>query len=166
MISSELAGWSTFFSTAAEASATLAGLVMVAISANVRQIIAFKHLPRRALAAIGALCLVLAASLAALIPQPPAAFAFEIDLIAVLSWVMHLDVARRIIDGHREIGRPRRDTVISVLMGQVQVWPLTIGAVLLTLGDARGLYGLAITVCAALLVSALNGWVLLVEILR
>jgi hypothetical protein len=79
---------------------------------------------------------------------------------------MHLYVARRIIDGHREIGRSWRDTVLSLSIGQAQVWPLTAGALLLTLGDARGLYGLALTVCAALLLSALNGWVLLIEILR
>jgi len=166
MTSGDLAGWSTFFSTAAECSATLAGLVMVAVSVNLRQIIALQHLASRAAAAIGALCLVLVTSLTALIPQPPLAFAIEVDLIAGLSWFMHVYVLRRIIDGHREIGRPTRDTITSVMIGQAQVWPLTIGAVLLALGDVRGLYGLALTVCAAFLVSAMNGWVLLVEILR
>jgi modulator of FtsH protease len=166
MTSGDLAGWSTFFATAAESSATLAGLVMVAISVNVRQIIAYKHLPSRAAAAIGALCLVLVSSLLALIPQPPHAFAVEIDLVAGVSWVMHIYVSHRIIEGHREIGRSWRDTFLSLSIGQAQIWPLTFGAVLLTLGDAHGLYGLALTVCTAFLLSALNGWVLLIQILR
>jgi modulator of FtsH protease len=166
MTSGDLAGWAIFFSTAAECSATLAGLVMVAVSVNVRQILAVKHLPARAAAAITVLCLILAVSLAALLPQTPFAYALEVDLIALLSWFVHLRLAQRTVAGHRELGRPWRHTLILILMGQLQVWPVTIGAVLLTLGDARGLYGVAATVCAALLVSALNAWVLLVEVLR
>ncbi len=166
MTSGALAGWEVFFSTAAECSATLAGLVTVAVSVNVRQIIANKHLPSRAAGAISVLCLVLTVSLAALLPQAPWVYALEVDLIAILSWIVHLRLAQGIIAGHREAGRPRKDTWMLILIGQAQVWPLTVGAVMLTLGDARGLYGVAATVCAALLVSALNAWVLLVEILR
>lgn len=167
MTASDLATWSTFFSTAAEASATLAGLVMVAISVNVREIIRYKHLPSRAGAAIGSLCILLLISLAALIPQPPIAFALEVDLVAIGSWLMHVSVAQKVIEGHREIGRPRRDTIASVLIGQVQVWPLSVAGVLLTLGRGQeGLYWVAGTICVALLVSVINGWVLLVQILR
>jgi hypothetical protein len=166
MTSSDLAGWSAFFSTAAESSATLAGLVMVAISVNVREIIAYDHLPARAGAAISSLCLALVMSLAVMAPQPPMALAVEIDLAAAWSWYMHISVGMKVIQGHRKIGRPTRNTIASLALGQVQVWPLTAAAVLLTLGHVAGIYCLAITVCAALVVSVINAWVLLVEILR
>jgi hypothetical protein len=161
-----LAGWTPFFSTVAEAAATLAGLVMVAVSVNVHRIIAHKHLPARAFASIAGLVLILIVSLAALIPQTGRAFSLEIDLAAVFLWTMHVTTARQVLRGHAESGRPRYETLLSMIIGQVQVIPLTVGAILLALGHDYGLYWVAATILAALTFSVLNAWVLLVEILR
>ena len=143
MPSTELAGWANFFSAGAGCSATLAGLVMVAISVNVREIIAVSPMPARALGAIGAMALMLLLCLAALAPQSPADFAVEAAIAAGLSWALHIGVARRVITGYRAIGRPIRDGVLAVIAGQAQVWPLTIGAALLAHGDMQGLDWLA-----------------------
>ena len=163
---SPLSAWSVFFNTAAESAATLAGLVMVALSVNVQRIIAHNHLPARASGAVSALVMVLVLSLAALIPQPLSDYALELDAAAALAWLLHILTARHVIRGHVENGRPRGETVIAMILGQAQVLPLTIGAILLTLGHDIGLYWTAGSIVAVLMVSVINAWVLLVEILR
>lgn len=67
------------FVAGAGASAALAGLVIVAISVNVQEILKYRNLPSRAIATIGMLMLILVVSMAALIPdQDSAALGLEI----------------------------------------------------------------------------------------
>jgi hypothetical protein len=60
--------WKDFFVTAAGASATLVGLVIVAISVNLQRIIEQPQLPSRGGATVAALVLILITSMAELIP--------------------------------------------------------------------------------------------------
>jgi hypothetical protein len=159
-------GWTAFFSTAAESAATLAGLVIVAISVNITRILEHKHLPARAWAAISAMILVLAVSLCALIPQPPLAFAVEVDLAAAYGWVTHVLTAMSMIPANIRLGRPRYELWLGLFVGQSQVLPLTAAAVLLTLGHPSGMFWLAAALFAAVAATVMNAWVLLVEILR
>lgn len=73
-----LKSWKEFFTTAAGASATLVGLVIVAVSVNVQRILEHPQLPSRSGATVAALVLILVSSLAELIPQPIKALAIEI----------------------------------------------------------------------------------------
>ena len=57
MIEQVTAGWAEFSVATAGAGAALAGLVMVVISVNVREILASPSLPARAGAAVGSLVL-------------------------------------------------------------------------------------------------------------
>jgi hypothetical protein len=132
----------------------------------VQKIISHKHLPARALMAVGALAMALVLSLAALIPQPPVAFAVELDLAMAWAWTMHVSTGQRVYRGHRQAGRPRHERILLFVLGQVQLWPLTLGALLLTFGRMGGLYFIAAGLAASLVVSVINGWILLVEILR
>jgi modulator of FtsH protease len=61
-------GWSDFFAAEVGASAALAGLLFVAVSINLRQILKFPHLPTRALEALATLLCVLVISTFALVP--------------------------------------------------------------------------------------------------
>ena len=166
MISSILLPWQQFFSTVAEAAATLTGLVIVAVSVNLQKIIAFKHLPARAFGAIGALTALMVSCVLALIPQPVQAYAVELGGAAVVGWYLHLRTARTIFEGHAELGRPLYERVLMLAFGQVQLLPLSLGAICLGLGHPWGLYFISGTAIAALIVAVINAWVLLVEIVR
>ncbi len=166
MTSSLLADWTSFFTSTAEAAATLGGLVMVAISVNLQRILAHKHLPARASGAVGAMVVVMIIGLLGLIPQAFTAFTIEMYLTAVAAWTVQIVSFRDYIPGHIAAGRPRRERVISLVLSQAQTLPLTVGAVALTFDKGVGLYWIAGAVIASLIAAAMNAWILLVEILR
>ena len=166
MSAPELAAWQGFYSATAESAATLAGLVMVAVSVNVRQILAHKHLPARAFGTICGLMLALVMCLLGMAPQSLATYALELAVATVIGWVLFVTTAVQVISGHIRVGRPRHETAIGSLLGLSQVLPLTIGTALLLQGRADGLHWVAATMAAALVVAVINAWVLLVEILR
>ena len=159
-------GWIPFFATVAGVSASLTGLVMVALSVNIRQIIAYRHLPARAASSIGALVLVLLLALCAELPQPVMGFAIEADVAAALVWVFQLRSIRQTMVAHRELGRALRERIFQAVSGYGQAIPLTVGALLLTIDHPTGLYWLAFGMLACLSIGVMNAWILLVEILR
>ncbi len=166
MIAPMLLPWQQFFSTVAESAATLTGLIIVAVSVNLQKILAFRHLPARAFGAIGSLTLMVVLSVLALVPQPVPAYAVELGFCAVFGWFMHLRTARIIFQGHAELGRPLHERVLMLGFGQAQLVPLSIGAALLGFSHPQGLYFVAGTVVAAVIVAVISAWVLLVEIMR
>ena len=89
--------WVNFFSTAASASAALAGLVFVAISVNIQSVLKYPHLVARAGATIGALILILVASMAALAPQSERVLGVEIAGFGVLGWILATWSARHAV---------------------------------------------------------------------
>jgi hypothetical protein len=89
--------WKEFFTSAAGASATLVGLVIVAVSVNVQRILEHPQLPSRSGATVAALVLILVSSLAELIPQPIKALAIEILVFGLLVWLLQLWSARQIL---------------------------------------------------------------------
>jgi modulator of FtsH protease len=158
--------WTNFFIAAAGASASLAGLVFVALSVNINRILEYPQLPSRAAATIGALMLILICSMATLIPQPALALGIEILAFSICGWVLKAWSAyRAIVEGART-QRPVREAVTETLLGQIQVLPFIVGGVLLIRGDAAGFYWVAGGALTVFVFSVFNGWVLLVEILR
>jgi len=158
--------WANFFAAAAGASASLAGLVFVALSVNINRILAFRQLPSRAAATIGTLMLILICSMATLIPQPALNLGIEILVFSVCGWALKAWSAyRAIVDGART-QRPVREALTETLLGQIQVLPFLAGGVLLIRGDASGFYWVAGGMLTVFVFSVFNGWVLLVEILR
>lgn len=158
--------WANFSTAAASASAALAGLVIVAISVNIARILQFPHLPFRAAVTIARLILILVTSMAALIPQGGQALGAEILVLATICWVLGLRSSRRSAKAHTELNRPRFESLLEAISGEVQVLPFLLGAVLLLAGRAEGYYAVATGVIAIFIFSTLNAWVLLVEILR
>lgn len=158
--------WANFFTTAAGASASLTGLIFVALSVNINRILQVPHLPSRAFATIGTLLLILVCSMAILVPQPPFAMRLEIVVFGVGGWLLKVRSAYRSIAGGKLTGRPAFEAVTETALGQIQVLPFIAGGILLTAGDASGFYWVAGGVMAVFVFSVFNGWVLLVEILR
>jgi hypothetical protein len=158
--------WTDFFVAAAGASAALAGLVFVALSVNISNILRSVHPPARAAAAIGALILILVSSLAALIRQPAPALGVEILLFAPYALWLQLSSTRLGIAARSKLQRPLWEGVLNAVTGQLQVLPFVIGGILLLAGHDRGIYWIAGGCIAIFIFSVLNAWVLLVEILR
>jgi hypothetical protein len=158
--------WTNFFVAAAGASAALAGLAIVAISVNLKRILEFPHLPARSAATVARLILILVSSMAALIPQPPHALGVEIAAFAAAAWWLEIRSNRRGLRAHMELGRPRFESLLESVAGELQILPFLIGAVLLMTNRSSGNYCIAVGVLAIFIFSTLNVWVLLVEILR
>ncbi|HTW23888.1 MAG TPA: hypothetical protein VMD78_09820 [Candidatus Baltobacteraceae bacterium] len=158
--------WNDFFVAAAGGSAALAGLVFVALSVNIRNIIQSPHLPPRAAAAIGTLILILVCSMAALMPQPERALGIEVIVFSLYACWLQIVSAHHGFRARVELQRPRWESILNAVLGQVQVLPFVIGGVLLLMQTSSGLYWIAAGCMATFVFSVLNAWVLLVEILR
>jgi hypothetical protein len=158
--------WTNFFIAAAGASAALAGLAIVAISVNISRILEFPHLPARSAATVARLILILVCSMAALIPQSVLALGVEIIAFAAAAWLLEIRSNRRALRAHAALGRPRFESLLESVVGEVQLLPFLVGAILLVAGRASGYYCVAAGIIAIFIFSTLNVWVLLVEILR
>ena len=158
--------WKDFFVTAAGASATLVGLVIVAISVNLRRIIEQPQLPSRGGATVAALVLILVTSMAELIPQSGAALAIEISVFGLLVWLIQLWSARQIVVAYLESRRPLLEAVIGIVIGQIQAVPFIVGGIALFMRLHAGPYWIAWGIVATFILSVVNTWILLVEILR
>lgn len=158
-------GWSNFYVASAGASAALAGLVIVAISVNVKSILKYPALPERAAATIGLLVLVLAAASAGLIrAQPPTALGAELLALGLLGSMPQLLSVRAAL---RLAPRPPWSRqAYALLSGQIVVIPVLVGGVLLAAASPSGYYWVAVAVILGYIVAILNAWVLLVEVLR
>jgi hypothetical protein len=162
-----IADWRDFFGAAASAAAALAGLIFVALSVNIARILEFEHLPARAAGAIGALMLILTAGLAALAPQPPPWLGGEVLVLTAIAWWLQIASGRSSGQASRKYGRPTHEHIVEIVAGQAQMAPFAVGAVMMLLGESSlGLTWLAAGCLAVFILSVVNAWVLLVEILR
>jgi len=160
-----MAAWLPFFQSSASASATLVGLLIVAISINLGRILETPHLPDRAGAAMIPLAGVLALSMLGQVPgQSIQMFGAEGAAAVVVLAGMQVRFLIRALPQYR--GVPLRWLFSRIGLTQGQAIPMTIGSVLLLLGDANGLYWAVAAAIFAMLAALLNTWVLLVEILR
>ena len=154
--------WANFFVAEVSATGALAGLVIVAISINLKSILLSPQLPGRAaetfIVLVGALIL----SGICLIPQPPTPRAVEILLVGLPMWIVPAALQLRSYNA----SDPVRWTASRVMLTQMATVPMVAAGVLLFFGNSAGFYCLAAGILAAIVAAVLNTWVLLVEILR
>lgn len=159
--------WTDFFVASSGAAAALAGLVIVAMSVNIKQILKYKQLPSRAGATIGMLLMILVSCIAGLIPnQSLTAFGIEILCFGIVGLLLQVNSGWKSIVSGKEFDRPLRESAGEALAGQLQVWPFIIAGVILSSNLNAGLHWLAGGIIAAFILSMMNAWILLVEILR
>src|SRR5277367_1871444 len=127
--------WANFFMTAAGASASLAGLVFVALSVNITRILQYPHLPSRAGATIASLIQILVCSMAVLIPQPALALGIEILVFGCIGWLLKVWSSYRAITDGKRVQRPASEAISETVLGQIQTLPFIAGGILLVAGN-------------------------------
>jgi modulator of FtsH protease len=168
------AQWHDLFAAIASAAAALAGLLFVAVSLNLRQILkghALPSLAARSLAVLIALVVMCAFGLAP--GQGHVALGAEILAVGVLllAGVM-VTTVRTMTSGEPEEGEEAGPTVRAiwqiehVSLAGVSTVPMVVAGASTLAGVGGGLYWALAEIVCGLVASVLYAWVLLVEILR
>ena len=155
--------WHDFFVGSVGASAALTGLLFVAISINLEQILKFPHLPGRAAGTLGILLSVLVVSCFGLAPaQSDHVLGLEILAAGAAVSFQAAWVARR-TRAHDEPIAWTLEPLISLLLPGLA---FVAGGISLIVGGGGGLYWVLAAIVLAFLVASINAWVLLVEVVR
>jgi hypothetical protein len=158
------AGWHDLVAAVASASAALAGLLFVAISINLKQILAVAVLPVRAATALGTLILALIVSILVLVPgQSRTVLGAELIVCALPAW---LAITYTYVRFGRSQQQSRLQHGIDLTIAQLAVVPGIIAGVSLVAGAGGGLYWLVPALVFAFITATAKAWVLLVEVLR
>jgi hypothetical protein len=161
------AHWSAFGTTVATACAALAGFLFIAVSINLREILAEENsnLPGRAALTLILFGTPLVSSLLLIVPgQTRLALGLELLLAGLLIGTVQIVLDLR-------AGSSEEDTLLRRMLGRIgpaatsSACLLIAGATLLAQAGG-GLYWLVPSALVAIVFGLLNVWVLLVEILR
>ncbi len=159
------AAWLGFFSAEAGASAALAGLIFVAVSINLAQIVKQKQLVSRSAKALLSLMGVLFSSSLCLIPDlSRPILGYELTALGLLIWAG---------TSLSQYGAARRNPYVGVkekafhfVLTELSAIPFLVGGLSLVRGSGGGLYWLAAGTVFSLANALLDSWVLLIEIQR
>lgn len=155
--------WRDLFVATAGAGAALAGLVFVAVSINVEQILRQRGLPERALQTVQLLLGSVVVSVFGLVPQTTTALAVETLVVGSALLVFFAVSLRPVLAGTRGHLSWSASRVLALLPGSV---PYVVGGISLLAGQGGGLAWLVAGIIGAFVGAIVNAWVLLVEILR
>lgn len=156
--------WHDFFAAQAAAGAALAGLVFVAISINLKNVLSSKAVSGRAVEALILLLSLLIVGLFALIPeQGQEALGIEFVVFGV---IMTVALVRFGSGADNAGGATPRQHLARIVLGQLTSLPIVIGGISLITEGGGGLYWIAGAAIVAIVAGMVGAWVLLVEILR
>jgi modulator of FtsH protease len=157
--------WSTFFSAEVGASAALTGLIFVAVSINLAQIVDQSRLVTRAAKALFGLTGVLIASTLCLVPaQRPAVLGCELTVMGIILWIAV--TVTQYGSSHKNPYVTQRQHVFHSVLAQVSTLPFAVGGISLLLGRGGGLYWLLVGTVFSFVAGLIDAWVLLIEIQR
>jgi hypothetical protein len=160
-----VADWANFFAAEVGATASLTGLVIVAISINLARIIAFPHLPGRAIETLTMLVGVLIVATMGLVPgQPTSLLGWEIMVVGLTMWLASVLIQLRARGA--PIPGTRWAPVLRMVVGQATSLPFVVAGGVIHFRGPIGLYWLLPGVIVCLVAAVMNAWVLLVEIIR
>jgi hypothetical protein len=155
--------WHDFFMGTIGAAAALTGLLFVAISINLQEILKYPHLPGRAAGTLGILVSALVISGFALAPgQGIRALAIEIAGAGTIVAVQAVWVTL----GKSTPGDPASWLVQHLASMLLPSIAFIVGGVSLAAGVGGGLYWVLAAVLLVFASASVNAWVLLVEIMR
>jgi len=157
--------WSTFFSALVSASASLTGLLFVAVSINLSRIVEQRYLPSRAAKALATLMSVLLSSILCLVPgQRITALGWELVVLGAAAWIAITWWQRE-----SSVGNPyitRRHTIFHWILAEASALPLLIGGISFAAQKGGGFCWLVIGAMLSFIAAMLDAWVLLIEIQR
>lgn len=159
----EPAHWHGFFGAAVGASAALLGLLFVAISINLELILKHRHLPGRAAATLGTLLSVLVACIFGLVPGQSVR-TLGVEILATGAVVATQAIWVSV--GKRSEGDPLSWTLGNLPTLLFPALAFVGGGCSLLAGSGGGLYWILAGTVLGFVGTALNAWVLLVEIVR
>jgi hypothetical protein len=163
----DIAGWSGFLAVAAEVTATLTGLIFVAVSINLARIVEFPGLPERAAETIVQLLGALIISLIALVPgQSALLVGVELAVGGAILWILQTRLQLRSFRKLRSSEASDRRPIITIALAQLAAVPFVLAGITLALGTLGGLYWLVPGLIFSMIIGVATAWVLLVEILR
>jgi modulator of FtsH protease len=161
----DVSAWHDVMIACSAAAATLAGLILAAMSVNIDAILKYPALPPRAGSAIGSLIYVLVLTVAVLIPGvTTSGLGWLTVLVLAAPVAIHVDVMVRQFQIRPRQGFGRIWSKIALAVGQVA--PFVVSGVLLFQGSALGLVWMIVGALAVFIGSVATSWVLLVEIRR
>jgi hypothetical protein len=156
--------WSEFNVAMAGATAALAGLVIVAASVNIGEIIKGRALTARLAAAIAALVLAIIASALGLIPGiAPQWFGILLLVAAGGAGIFQSVASRAIFADHDPAAQAK---LAKSVLGFLPVAAYAAAAIAILLGNPAGLFLAAAGCILAIVTAILASWVALVEVLR
>ncbi len=157
--------WSTFFSAQVSASAALAGLIFVAISINLPKIVVQKPLVARSARALATLAGVLIASTLCLVPaHNRTVLGWALIVLGVVLWAVTTFTQHRALSKNPYVGPWAR--IFHYALAEVSNLPFVLAGISLAIGRWGGFYWLVVGIIFSFLSALLDGWVLLIEILR
>ena len=164
MTSYQPADWHDLFVASAGAAAALTGLIFVAVSINLAQILSDRRLPIRAAETLAILFGLVLLSVFMLVPgQGRVVLGIEIGGLGVLFGGPLL--AKR-LQLPREPGEPRIWSVVPLIVILAATVPMIVAGISVLAAAGGGLYWLVPELLLAFTGSMLNAWILLVEIQR
>lgn len=159
-----LESWAEFNVAMVGATAALAGLVIVAASVNIGEIIKARSLTARLAAGIAALVLGIVASALGLVPGiTPAGYGILLLVSAAGAGVFQVQATRAIFADHDPAARAR---VSKSIFGFLPVVAYLVGGATVLLGHPAGLFIVAAGCVLAIVAAIVVSWVVLVEVLR
>ena len=162
--SSHVTSWESFFVATAGASAALAGLLFVAMSINLKEILEFSSLPGRAGETIAILVNALVIASVGLMPdQSHVALGLEVLALSIGTWVLVMWVQYRNSQHPVEANEHRGS---RFLLTQIALLPFVVGGATIVAKAGGGLYWIGAGMVFTFIAAAATAWVLLVEIMR
>lgn len=165
----DAAAWAGFFTAITGASAALAGLLFVAVSINLEDILkpppqGTTMLPARAAETLAILVFVLMSAALALVPQSPRLLGAEILVIVVPQAA--ITVRNQLRFRRENPDAPLLWTTSRMIASGVALLPGLLAGISLAARWGGGLYWLAPTCLLGIAGAVYSAWVLLVEIVR
>jgi hypothetical protein len=161
----DAAGWGGFGTTAATAAATLTGLLFIAVSINLKQILDNAPLPGRAAQTLIFFAFPMIVALLLVVPaQARGALGGELIATGVFAWATAVIIDHRA--GHSEYEPTWSRPLTRVVPMAVSCACVIVAGVSEVAGAGGGLYWLVPATVLAILAGLVNTWVLLVEIMR